>query len=271
MDMSDSSVRPADAWANGEAYDRYVGRWSRQIARDFIHGLTVPAGCHWLDVGCGTGTLVRTILELAAPGSVKGIDKSEGFIGLARRTIQADRASFDVGDAQALPEGSSTYDAVVSGLVLNFIPRPELAVGEMLRVAKPGAVVGVYVWDYAGRMDMMQRFWEAAVALDPDAASFQEGSRFALCRPDALAELFNSAGFEDVAVRAVDIDTVFQDFDDYWSPFLAGQGPAPTYAMSLSEQSRAALRERIRLALPIAPDGSIPLVARAWALRCVRP
>jgi len=269
--MSDLPSHPPDAWADGEAYDRYVGRWSRLVARNFVQGLAVPAGRRWLDVGCGTGTLVRTILELAAPGRIKGIDRSEGFIGLARQMIVDDRASFDVGDAQALPEESVSYDAVVSGLVLNFLPKPELAAGEMMRVAKPGAVVGAYVWDYAGKMDLMRHFWDSAVALDPDAARFQEGSRFTLCKPEPLAELFSGAGFEDVSVRAVDIDTVFEDFDDYWSPFLGGQGPAPAYTMSLSVEARAALRERIGANLPVAPDGSIPLVARAWALRCVRP
>ena len=130
-----------------------------------------------------------------------------------------------------------SYDAVVSGLVLNFLPKPELAAGEMMRVAKPGAVVGAYVWDYAGKMDLMRYFWDSAVALDPGAARFQEGSRFTLCKPEPLAELFSGAGFEDVSVRAVDIDSVFENFDDYWSPFLGGQGPAPAYAMSLSVEA----------------------------------
>lgn len=269
--MAALPARAEDAWANGGAYDRYVGRWSRLVARDFIRQLAVPARALWLDVGCGTGTLVTTILELAAPVRIKGIDKSEAFVGLARQTIHDDRASFDVGDAQALPEASASYDAVVSGLVLNFVPKPELAAGEMLRVAKPGAVVGAYVWDYAGKMDLMRHFWDAAAALDTGAAAFQEGSRFTLCHPEPLAELFDRAGFDDVVVQAVDIDTVFRDFDDYWSPFLGGQGPAPTYAVSLPEEARAALRERIRAGLPVAPDGSIPLKARAWAVRCVRP
>ena len=269
--MSDLPARPQEAWADGEAYERYVGRWSRLVARAFLEWLSVPAGRQWLDVGCGTGSLVRTILEDTAPSRIKGVDKSDGFIGLARQTIRDERASFDVGDAQALPEESMIYDAVVSGLMLNFLPRPELAAGEMMRAVKPGGVVAAYVWDYAGRMDMMQHFWRAAVALDPSAASFQEGSRFALCQPEPLAGLFKSAGLDEVTVRAVDIDTVFDDFEDYWSPFLGGQGPAPAYAMSLNAERRAALRERIRSELPVAPNGSIPLMARAWAVRCVRP
>ncbi|HET6847047.1 MAG TPA: class I SAM-dependent methyltransferase, partial [Anaerolineales bacterium] len=233
--------------------------------------LAVPGGRDWLDVGCGTGTLVRAILATESPRTIKGIDRSEGFIASARVAIQDDRVSFEAGDAQALPAESAAYDAVVSGLVLNFVPSPERAASEMFRVTRPGGLVGVYVWDYAGKMQLMRHFWDAAIALDANAATFHEGSRFPLCQPEPLEALFKATGFDGVLVRDVEVDTVFKDFDDYWSPFLGGQGPAPTYAMSLSNEARLALRERIRAGLPIAPDGSIPLTARAWAVRGVRP
>jgi SAM-dependent methyltransferase len=161
---------------------------------------------------------------------------------------------------------ANVYDAVVSGLMLNFIPHPEQAVTEMARVTKSGGKVAVYVWDYAGKMQFMRHFWNAAAALDPKAYDLDEGRRFPLCNPQALARLFQAAGLKNVDVCAIDIDTDFKDFEDYWSPFLGGQGPAPTYVMSLSEADRAALREKIRRALPFALDGSIPLVARAWAV-----
>jgi hypothetical protein len=93
-----------------------------------------------------------------------------------------------------------------------------------------------------------------------------EGHRFPICNPQALAELFQAARLKNVEVQAIDIATDFNDFEDFWSPFLGGQGPAPSYAMSLSEEQRAALRERLRAGLPFALDGSIPLVARAWAV-----
>ena len=113
----------------------------------------------------------------------------------------------------------------------------------------------------------MRHFWNAAVALDPNAFDLDEGRRFPLCQPKPLMELFQSVGLKNIQVRAMDISTDFRDFDDYWSPFLGGQGPAPSYAMSLSEERRAALCERIRAGLPFALDGSVPLVARAWAVR----
>jgi hypothetical protein len=116
-------------------------------------------------------------------------------------------------------------------------------------------------------MQMIRHFFDAAVALDPNASELDEGRRFSICQPVVLSQLFESTGLHNVEVRPIEVATVFRDFDDYWSPFLGGQGPAPGYAMSLSDESRAALRERIRAGLPFASDGSIPLVARAWAVR----
>jgi hypothetical protein len=151
--------------------------------------------------------------------------------------------------------------------VLNFVPQPEQAVAEMIRVVRDGGCVAAYVWDYAGKMQLMRHFWNAASALDASARDLDEGRRFPLCSPQPLHSLFQSAGLRDVAVRAIDVDTDFRDFDDYWTPFLGGQGPAPTYARALSDSAREALRERLRAGLPTAIDGAIPLVARAWAVR----
>jgi SAM-dependent methyltransferase len=271
--MSDrgSTGAPTDVWESGEAYEPYVGRWSRLVAQEFLAWLAMPARARWLDVGCGTGALVQTILDHATPAEVVGIDPSSGYIAYARRTIADRRVRFEVGDARALPVASS-YDAVVSGLVLNFVPPPDQAraAREMVRTARVGGTVASYVWDYAGEMQVMRHFWDAAVALDPAARELDEGVRFPLCHPDALTALFRVAGLNAVETRAIDVPSVFRGFDDYWSPFLGGQGPAPAYAVSLDEERRVALRERIRAGLPIEPDGSIRLIARAWAVRGVR-
>ena len=259
-----------EVWASGAAYDPYVGRWSRRVAREFVAWLAIPAGSRWLDVGCGTGALSQTILETASPREVWGIDASERYVTYAREQVTDWRARFSVADASALPCMSAVHDAVVSGLVLNFVPRPAAAVAEMARAAVVGGTVAAYLWDYAGQMQLVRHFWDAAVALDPSALEMDEGRRFPLCQPHPLAELFRSAGLDQVEVRSIDVPTTFLDFDDYWSPFLGGQGPAPAYAMSLSGEHRAGLRERIRAQLPIAADGSIHLVARAWAVRGMR-
>ena len=116
----------------------------------------------------------------------------------------------------------------------------------------------------------MRYFWDAAVELDRDALELDEGRRFPLCKPGPLKKLFESAGLHKVQVRAIDVETPFRDFDDYWSPFLGSTGPAPSYAMSLTEERRHALRNRIYAKLPVADDGSIRLVARAWAVQAVK-
>jgi SAM-dependent methyltransferase len=254
-------------WAVGSAYEGYIGRWSRLVAREFLAWLAVPAGRRWLDVGCGTGALTRTVLEHGAPSTIVGIDASAGFVDHARGLVSDPRASFQVGDAQALPFENASFDAAVSGLVLNFVPDPALMLGGMRRVVKPGGLAAVYVWDYAGEMQLMRYFWDVAAELDPAARDLAEGLRFPLCRPGPLAELARAAGLDEVETRPLDVSTTFRDFDDYWTPFLGGQGPAPAYCMSLSEDRRAALRERIRAALPIRPDGSVALIARAWAVK----
>jgi len=264
------SQQRADVWASGDAYEPYVGRWSRLVASEFLAWLAVAPGRQWLDVGCGTGALTQTILAAANPAAVTGIDPSAGFLAFARRRVTDQRAEFRVADAQALLVPAASFDAVVSGLVLNFVPKPELAAAELARVARPQGVVAAYVWDYAGEMQMMRRFWDAAVALDPAARPLDEGVRFPLCKPEPLAQIFGAAGLRDVAVRAIDVPTVFRDFDDYWTPFLGGQAPAPGYNMSVSEEQRSALRERLRASLSSADDGSIRLIARAWAVRGLR-
>jgi SAM-dependent methyltransferase len=259
-----------DVWAAGHAYEPYVGRWSRLVALQFLSWLAVPPAQTWLDAGCGTGALSRTILEAAAPRFLLGIDSAKGFITYARRSVPGRTATFSVADARALPVASGTHDLAVSGLVLNFVPQPENMLSEMARIVNPGGLVAIYVWDYSGSMQFLQHFWNAAAVLDPSAAGLDEARRFPLCNPDPLTHLFHSAGLKQIEVRPLDIQTRFKDFDDYWLPFLGGQGPAPSYAMALNESSRARLREQIRSKLPFASDGSIPLVARAWAVRGVR-
>lgn len=254
-------------WTSGPPYEAYVGRWSRLVAREFLPWLAMSSGSRWLDVGCGTGALSETILREAGPTEVVGTDPSDGFVAYARGQVTDERATFEVADAQALSFEGDRFDAVVSGLVLNFIPSPERALAEMVRVVRSSGTVAAYVWDYAGDMQLMRRFWDAAAVLDPGARDLDEGRRFPLCRPEPLERLFRDARLENVAVRSIDVPTVFRDFDDYWAPFLGGQGPAPGYAMSLGEPQRIALREQIRAGLPTADDGSIRLIARAWAVR----
>ena len=258
--------RVSDTWERGSPYERYVGRWSRQVAPPFLSWLGIPASRRWLDVGCGTGALCAAIADRCSPASVAGVEPSEGFLKTARENL-ADRVALHQGSATAIPLGDASVDVVVSGLVLNFVPDQQAALAEMARVTGQGGTIAAYVWDYAGKMELMRYFWDAAVELDPGAAKLDEGPRFPLCRPEALEKLFTDSGLDGVEVKPIDIPTRFASFDDYWQPFLGGQGPAPAYAMSLDEAGRASLRDRIRKYLPTAADGSISLIARAWAAR----
>ncbi|GAB4056658.1 class I SAM-dependent methyltransferase [Catellatospora paridis] len=254
-------------FADGDAYEAYVGRWSRPVARAFLRRLGVPAGREWLDVGCGTGALSETILDMADPARVTGVDKSETFVDLARTRLGDARSSFEVGDAGALPLTDHSIDVAVSGLVLNFVPDPAQAVAEIARVLRPGGVAAAYVWDYAEGMAMMRHFWDAAAELDPASAAWDEGRRPSVCNPDALRALWTEAGLTAVAVESVQVPTVFAGLGDYWGPFLGGQGSAPGYLRGLPDAHRTELRELLRSRLPSSPDGTISLTARAWTVR----
>jgi SAM-dependent methyltransferase len=151
-----------DCWSSGELYEPYVGRWSRLVAREFLAWLDAPAGLDWLDVGCGTGALTAAVADRCAPGRLAGIDPSAGFLDFARERLRDAGAELRQADAQDLPFGAAEFDRVVSGLVLNFVPDGARAAAEMARVARPGGAVALYVWDYADRMEMMRRFWDAA-------------------------------------------------------------------------------------------------------------
>lgn len=257
-------------WAAGDAYEPYVGRWSRRVASEFVHWLEVPRGLRWLDVGCGTGALSQTVIKEAAPAGVTAIDRSQGYLDYASRQMRGGPVSFEVGDGQNLRFAEHEFDAAVSGLVLNFVAEPARMLAEMRRVVRPSGPVGIYVWDYAGEMQLMRYFWDAAAALSPAAHALDEGVRFPMCNQESLAELARMAGWQEVLTRAIDVPTVFRDFDDYWAPFLGGQAPAPSYAMSLDEDVRTALREHIRAKLPIERDGTIRLKARAWAVKGIK-
>lgn len=256
----------SDTWERGDPYERYVGRWSRLVAPQFLSWLAVAPGRRWVDVGCGTGALAAAILDRCAPASVAAVEPSPGFREVAARNLGG-RAALHAGNAAQIPLADASADVVVSGLVLNFVPETPPALREMSRVAAANATVAAYVWDYAGRMELMRVFWDAAAELDPDAQALDEGRRFPLCRPDALERAFSAAGLRDVRVTPLDVPTRFSSFDDYWEPFLGGQGPAPAYAMSLAEGARARLRELIAARLDRQPDGAIALLARAWAVR----
>lgn len=259
-----------DAWQAGNSYDSYMGRWSRQIAPRFLDWLDVPQGLDWLEVGCGTGALSAAILAQCNPQSLDCIDPSEGFVATARTNVPDGRVGFHVGDAQALAAETASKDVIVSALALNFIPDRQKALAEMNRVARTGARIAFYVWDYpGGGVEFMRAFWDAATALDRNAIELTERKRFAFCTPDGLTGLASAAGLTSVDCTAIEMPTVFKDFEDYWRPFTLGAGPAPGYCASLQPQARQRLKESLQQRLSPRDDGSIALKVRAWAVKAL--
>jgi len=258
---------PGDKWVAGEAYEAYMGRWSRPIARLFVEWLRPQRSANWLEFGCGTGALTSAICELSEPASVVACDPSEPFIEQARQTLTDARASFVVAGAEALPRRDGGFDAVVSGLVLNFIPNPEAVMASIRERLRLGGTAAAYVWDYAEGMEFLRYFWEEAVASDARAIPFDEGRRFPLCRRPALESLFREAGLAQVETAPLSIPTDFTTFDDYWTPFLRGTGPAPSYVATLDTPRRELLKERLIRRLHAGSDGLIRLTTRAWAVR----
>lgn len=258
-----------DAWQAGDSYEAYMGRWSRPIASRFLEWLGVPDGLDWLELGCGTGALSSAIVNQCDPRSLIAIDPSEGFLAKARLNVNDPRAEFRLGDAEALSSlEAASRDIVASALVLNFVPERVKALGEMKRITRPGGTVGFYVWDYpGGGVEFMRAFWNAATDLDPGASGLTESGRFPFCTVDGLTEMARAAGLDRVDCTAIEMPTVFRDFEDYWRPFTLGAGPAPGYCASLDAQARQRLQDRLSETLPREQDGSIALKTRAWAVK----
>ncbi len=261
------SNSPKDLWESADAYEHFMGRWSRELARVFVLWLGIPSDRHWLEVGCGTGALTSQILEVGRPASLLATDSSEQFIKHARATFKDHRIQFLSATADNLPTSLEGYDVVISSLVLNFLPNPIEALRRMRsRIAENG-IVAACVWDYSRGMQFLRRFWDAAVELDPTARQYDEGKRFPICTPSALEAAFHEAGFSYVRIEALEITTHFQNFEDYWLPFVGGPGPAPGYLSSLPAQRQQDLKRRLETMLPRNEDGSITLTATAWATR----
>jgi trans-aconitate methyltransferase len=254
-------------WGTGDAYERYMGRWSRKVAPLFTTWIGASSGAEWIDIGCGTGILTTAILDHCRPARIAAVDRSAAFLEAARERIVDPRVSFREGDAQAVPEDDGSFDLAVSGLLLNFLPDKDAAIAEMIRLVRPGGTVALYVWDYAGHMQMMRHFFDAAGTFDPKAREFDDGVREPVCRPSPLRNLLQRSGLHDVDVRPLDIPMAFESFDDYWTPFLGGTGSAPTYCASLAPEARERLRHALSRRLPTGPDGEILLAARAWAVK----
>jgi SAM-dependent methyltransferase len=255
----------------GDAYERFMGRWSRELAPLLVEFAGVRDGHAVLDVGSGTGALTAATVVAAPSGRVIGIDFAAPYVAVAQARHAGKRVRFEVGDAQQLRFPDASFDRALSLLVINFIPDPAKAVAEMIRATRPGGTVAAAVWDYGAGMQMLRVFWDEAVALNP-AVDARDERHMPLCRPGELAALWREHALQDVVEEALTIETRFVSFADYWTAFLEKQGPAGAYVASLSEGERDELRERLHTRLlGDGPDRPIVLTARAWSVRGVVP
>jgi SAM-dependent methyltransferase len=257
----------------GEAYDAFMGRWSGRLAPLLLKFAGVADGDHVLDVGTGTGSLAAAVVEAVPSSRVVGIDQSESYIALARAREagrhRGQRIQFEVADAQQLPFCDASFDRTLSLLNLNFIPDPEKALKEMIRVTRAGGTVAAAVWDYGEGMQMLRVFWHEVVLLFPDADPKDE-RHMPYCRSGELARLWRAHHLQNVSETPLTVETRFSSFEDYWIPFLERQGPAGAYVASLSSQE--ADRLRLKLQERLAGEGvdqPIVLHARAWAVQGV--
>jgi SAM-dependent methyltransferase len=256
-------------FAESAAYERFMGRWSRQVAPLLVRFAGIRDGQAVLDVGSGTGALALAVAQAAPSSRITGVDPSASYVSYAQERAPTERVRFVVGDAQALQMPAASFDRVLSLFVMNFIPDRTKALREMIRVTRPDGVIAAAVWDYGEGMQMLRVFWDEAVALDPAVAPRDERN-MPLCKPGELAALWREHGLAQVEEQPITIRMSLSSFDDYWEPFLGGQGPAGSYVASLSATRRDALRSRIRQRLVgNGADHPIALEARAWAVKGV--
>jgi len=258
-------------FADAQAYERFMGRWSRRIANPFLDFATLPEKGSVLDVGSGTGSLSLAIAERRPEDRTVGIDPSAEYVAYAKsRQPSTGRAEFEVGDAQQLRFPNASFDGALALLVVNFIPDPAKALRELRRVTRPGGLISAAVWDYGAGMRMLRIFWDAAVATDPSADTRDE-KHMPLCRFGELSTLWRSAGLRDVREQPVEITLNFTSFADYWDPFLLGQGPAGAYARSLSHDRLETLRLEVKRRVGVAEGSPFDLPARVWAVSAAVP
>jgi SAM-dependent methyltransferase len=260
--MADQNI-----FGESDAYESFMGRWSRRLAPRFVGFASVAEGSSVLDVGSGTGELSFALVDAIPSVRVTAVDPSSAYVRYAQQRNGRDRVRFVTGDAQSLEMPDASFDAVLSSLALNFIPDRPGALRQMIRVAKPGGIVAAAVWDYRVGMEMLRAFWDEAVALDPAVAARDE-RHMPLSAPGQLSALWRDGGLTQVDEQPITIELPFSSFDDYWRPFLGGQGPAGSYAVSLSGARRDALETRLRTRLlGQRTDGPFTLHARAWAVK----
>jgi SAM-dependent methyltransferase len=250
--------------ASGDAYDRFMGRYSRELAPRLVAFAGIAEGMRALDVGCGSGLLTSALADRLGAANVAAADPSESLLAACAHRVPG--ADVRRATAEELPWPDASFDAVLSQLVLNFVADADAAVAEMSRVAAPGAILASCTWDYAGGMRMLHTFWDAAAELDAEAP---DESSMRYRTEEELASLWERGGLNAVETRPLEVEVAYGSFDEYWEPFTLGVGPAGAYYASVDPERREALRAGCFSRLG-SPAGPFSLDARAFAVRGTR-
>jgi ubiquinone/menaquinone biosynthesis C-methylase UbiE len=251
------------------AYEHFMGRWSRQLSARFVEFTGISNGDCILDVGCGTGSLTRVLLESARVKSIVGVDLADIYLESARQTIRDPRATFKTGDATSLPFEDNSFDRAFAVLVLHFVPEAKKAVSEMRRVVRSGGVVAATVWDSLGGMPAQRLFWDAAATLGIANDKVLRDYYFRpMTRPDEMLAAWSEAGLKSVEQSSITIRFEYENFSDYWFPIAAGEAALGKFALSLAAEQRAALEAAVRkVYLGGEPDGPRSFATTAWACK----
>lgn len=260
--MNDTAATHRDT---NDAYEAFMGRWSRHVAPQFLDWLSRPDGLKWLDVGCGTGVLSQTLLARCVPTSVTGIDPLEKYIACARELNDA--ITFQVGDMQDLPFDAAGFDCTVSALCIKFVPDKEKGIAELARVTRPGGIVALYDWDLSNEGNMTRHFWQAVGDALPELNEERTQRRAAKAAPEEMGEFFHQAGLRNIETRLFSFTARFESVDDYWKPLTGNEQNVGRFCRTLSAAQLSAIRDKLNDTLPIGKDGTVSYEGRAWAIK----
>lgn len=242
-----------------EAYDRFMGRYSRPLAPQLASFAAIESAQRVLDVGSGPGALTEELVRRCGASAVAAVDPSESFVAAVRDRLPG--VTVEQASAEDLPFADRSFDATIAQLVVHFMVDPVAGLEEMARVTRAGGIVAACVWDHAGGQGPLGAFWHAARELDPNV---EDESDLAGAREGHLAELFEAAGLRQVEATVLSVSVEHPTFDEWWEPFTLGVGPAGSYTAGLDADRQRRLRDLCRARLPGEP---FTVTARAWAAR----
>lgn len=242
-----------------DAYDAFMGRYSRRLSEPMADLAGVSAGQRAIDVGCGPGVLTEVLVARLGAHRVAAVDPSQPFVAATASRLPG--VDVRLAPAEHLPFDDAAFDVAVAQLVVHFMDDPVAGLAEMRRVTRSGGVVAASVWDHAGGLGPLGLFWRAARELD---AGVRDESDLAGAREGHLEALAAAAGLRDIERSVLVADLELPTFDAWWEPFTRGVGPAGAYVATLSPDARDRLRARCREELS---DEPFVIPARAWAVR----